>query len=48
MMRRVLKRGDEIPMVTPTDYAEMNPLVHDLLKHACEVNFRVSIREVSS
>ncbi|VDP22324.1 unnamed protein product [Heligmosomoides polygyrus] len=40
VMRRVLKRGDEIPMVTPTDYAEMNPLVHDLLKHACEVNFR--------
>ncbi|WKX94161.1 hypothetical protein Q1695_011432 [Nippostrongylus brasiliensis] len=40
VMRRVLRRGDEIPMVTPTDYAEMLPLISDLCKHSCEVNFR--------
>ncbi|EYC12341.1 hypothetical protein Y032_0047g1428 [Ancylostoma ceylanicum] len=40
VMRRVLKRGDEIPMVKPTDYAEMLPLVPDLIKHACEVNVK--------
>ncbi|KJH47253.1 hypothetical protein DICVIV_06654 [Dictyocaulus viviparus] len=40
VMRRVLKRGDEIPMVTPTDYSEMLPLVPDLIKHACEVNVK--------
>ncbi|VDM70602.1 unnamed protein product [Strongylus vulgaris] len=39
-MRRVLKRGDEIPMVKPTDYAEMLPLIPDLIKHACEVNVK--------
>lgn len=41
VMRRVLKRGDEIPMVKPTDYSEMLPLVPDLIKHACEVNVKV-------
>ncbi|KAK6039714.1 hypothetical protein COOONC_22780 [Cooperia oncophora] len=40
VMRRVLKRGEEIAMVTPTDYAEMLPLVPDLIKHACEVNVK--------
>ncbi|KAL6734765.1 hypothetical protein Aduo_005267 [Ancylostoma duodenale] len=40
VMRRVLKHGDEIPMVKPTDYAEMLPLVPDLIKHACEVNVK--------
>ncbi|KAK6026513.1 hypothetical protein OSTOST_07507 [Ostertagia ostertagi] len=40
VMRRILKRGDKIPMVTPTDYAEMLPLVPDLIKHACEVNVK--------
>ncbi|KAK6737058.1 hypothetical protein RB195_019639 [Necator americanus] len=40
VMRRVLKRGDEIPMVKPNDYAEMLPLVPDLIKHACEVNVK--------
>ncbi|VDK43779.1 unnamed protein product, partial [Cylicostephanus goldi] len=40
VMRRVLKRGDDIPMVKPTDYAEMLPLIPDLIKHACEVNVK--------
>ncbi|VDO65090.1 unnamed protein product [Haemonchus placei] len=40
VMRRVLKRGEEIPMITPTDYAEMLPLVPDLIKYACEVNVK--------
>ncbi|VDL73254.1 unnamed protein product [Nippostrongylus brasiliensis] len=43
VMRRVLRRGDEIPMVTPTDYAEMLPLISDLCKHSCEVNFRCQL-----
>uniref|UniRef100_A0A0K0DGX4 KH_10 domain-containing protein n=1 Tax=Angiostrongylus cantonensis TaxID=6313 RepID=A0A0K0DGX4_ANGCA len=47
VMRRVLKHGDDIPMVTPTDYAEMLPLVPDLIKHACEVNFRCRLEPCS-
>ncbi|VDM52888.1 unnamed protein product [Angiostrongylus costaricensis] len=47
VMRRVLKRGDDIPMVTPTDYAEMLPLVPDLMKYACEVNFRCRLEPCS-
>uniref|UniRef100_A0A7I4Y124 KH_10 domain-containing protein n=1 Tax=Haemonchus contortus TaxID=6289 RepID=A0A7I4Y124_HAECO len=43
VMRRVLKRGEEIPMITPTDYAEMLPLVPDLIKYACEVNVKANL-----
>uniref|UniRef100_A0A1I7WE62 SAM domain-containing protein n=1 Tax=Heterorhabditis bacteriophora TaxID=37862 RepID=A0A1I7WE62_HETBA len=40
VMRRILKYGEKMPILKPTDYAEINPLIPELSKYATEVDVR--------